>query len=99
MVIEHLRFLINEFSDEIPEEILSGRGDSKARRNWWQGVVGGVEQALDEGIIPEDLREEAESFLDDYTAPKFHNRELTTPADIGRANNLINKILKPKDNP
>lgn len=92
MAIEHLRRLRTKFSDDIPDKVLHG-GDFKVRRNWWQGVVGNLEIALNNGLVPPGLRQETEDFLKHYTSEEFHNQPLTTTEDIGWVNSLLDRIL------
>jgi len=51
--LEDLAFLRDTISDEIPKEIVhSDSGvQTKARRNWFQGIVGDVENALERHLI------------------------------------------------
>ena len=93
MTLEHLIRLSENFSDEIPGKVLHGKGDFKVRRNWWQGVVGGLDCLISQGQIPSALEGEVEDFLTHYTSEDFHRQPLTTEKDITRANNLIDKIL------
>lgn len=93
MTIEHLRRLRTEFSDEIPDKVLHGRGDFKVRRNWWQGVVGDLDLLRTRGQIPQELQGEVDGFLKHYTSEDFHSQPLTTVEDISRVNNLLDRIL------
>ncbi len=98
--LERLRWLRDEFSDEIPEEILSGvspQKNFKVRRNWWQGVVGTLANALERGKITNpEVQEEVKGFLEHYTSEKFHEQPLTTAEDIKRANEIIDLVLGEK---
>ena len=96
MSLERLQWLKDQFSDEIPDKVRRGSGRSKARRNWWQGVVGNLERGLENGVVPEELRSDVKQFLDHYTSEEFHNQPLTTKGDIQRANDLLSKILDKK---
>lgn len=96
MSFERFQWLRDEFSDEIPDKVLHGRGNFKVRRNWWQGVVGDLSRGLDNGVIPDGLRPEVESFLEYYTSDEFHQQPLTTEADIQRANALLDRVLSRK---
>jgi hypothetical protein len=93
MVFERLRRLKNNYSDEIPDEVLHGEGGYKVRRNWWHGVVGYVDQLKDQGQIPKELQTEVDQFITHYTSPDFHQQDLTTEDDIKRANSLLDKLL------
>ena len=96
MTLEHLRRLHDDFSDEIPDRVLHGRGAFKVRRNWWQGVVGDLDRLRSQGQIPQELQEEVDGFLDHYTSEEFHEQPLTTPEDISRVNGLISRIIPRK---
>lgn len=91
--MEHLKRLRNEFSDDIPDTVLHGDGSFKVRRNWWQGVIGDLETALSKGLVPNDLKQETEGFLEHYTSDEFHAQPLTTSEDIGKVNSLLDRIL------
>jgi hypothetical protein len=93
MTLEHLRRLHDDFSDEIPNNVLHGRGNFKVRRNWWQGVVGDLDLLRTHGQIPPELQGEVDSFLDHYTSDEFHAQPLTTSEDLGVVNNLLSKII------
>ncbi len=45
--IERLRSYVEDWSDEIPSEIVRNEGNSKARSGWFLLVSGGIEMALD----------------------------------------------------
>ena len=91
--LEHLRKITDNASDEIPNEVLRGRGNYKVRRNWWNGVVVDMELGLHRGEIPNQLVDETRQFIAHYTSENFHDQILTTREDIQRANSLIDRIL------
>ncbi len=93
MSLERFQWLRDEFLDRIPDEVLHSYGDFKVRRNWWNCLTAFLELGLSNGVIPEELRPEVESFLDGYTSEAFHAQPLTTEVDIERANNLLDRIL------
>ncbi len=100
--IEYLRTLRDDYSDEIPKQVLHGpvtSSDSlkfKVRSNWWQGVVGGLGSLQEKGLVPTGLEQEVKDFVDRYTSEKFHTRTLTTKEDVVKANELITKIVGDK---
>lgn len=96
MALEHLRRLHTDYSDEIPDQVLHGRGNFKVRRNWWQGVVGDLDRLRSQGQIPPELHEEVDEFLDHYTSEEFHDQPLTTAEDIGCVNSLLSRIVGTK---
>lgn len=93
MTLERLRWLRDDFSDEIPSEVMSGHGNFKVRRNWWQGVVGYLWLGVRDASFDSKFLPDVERFLSDYTSDEFHRKPLTTEADIARANELINRLL------
>ena len=94
--LEHLRILRTTWSDEIPEKIIhsDSRIKSKARRNWFTGVVANVENALtEEEIKTPEQKMAAEELLTRFTSKEFIEQELTKKEDIQEANRLIDIIL------
>lgn len=101
----------NGFSDEIPDQIVSGRSPellkkTKVRLHWWQGVIGVLANGLTQGEIRKpEVHREVEEFLAYYTSDEFekrqsrdelHDRPLITNKDIKRANRTINLVLDEK---
>ena len=95
MTLERIRWLRDDFSDEIPPTILHGSGDFKVRRMWWQGVIGDIDLALllDNGVVPKELIPEARIFLKKYQTEEFRGKARISRADIDEANELLDKIL------
>ena len=100
--IEYLRTLRDDYSNEIPEQVLHGpvtssdRKKFKVRRNWWHGVVGGLGRLQSKGLVPTGLEQEVKDFVDHYTSEEFHTQPLTTAEDIVKANEIITKIVDDK---
>lgn len=95
MTLERLAWLRDEFSDEVPDEIIHGAGKFKVRRAWWQCLAGNLDNGLREGVIPEELRADTRAFLR-HTTTEFRQQTLTKPDDIQRANNLLDRIIGDK---
>lgn len=99
-LVEYLRILRDEYSDEIPEQVLHGfvtdqdRKKFKVRRNWWHGVVGGLDILQSRGLVPSGLEQEVSDFVEHYSSKDFHNQPLTTADDIARANEILTKIVR-----
>ena len=74
--LERLRNLRDNYSDEIPEEILSGlskRKKYKVRRQWFHAVVGSLWNALRTGQISDpEVQTEAKEFIKHHTSEEFH---------------------------
>lgn len=98
MMLEILRQLHDDFSDEIPIEILEGKGDFKVRRNWWQQVVLSLQFLGSQVKMPLELWEEVDDFVGHYTSDAFKGPPLTTEEDIGKANSLLAKVLAETSN-
>ena len=96
-LLEHLRGLRDDWSDEIPEEIIhSDAPDSKfkVRASWFVGVTADVFCALEEGEIKTPQgRAAAEQLITRFTSEEWANQDLTTAEDIQEANRLIDIIL------
>ena len=91
MALETLKHLRDDHDDDIPDQ--KAYGDFKVQRKWWQKLIFGLEDAAQEGVIPEGLRDEVGAFVQHYTSEEFHKQPLTTAEDIGRANGLISRII------
>jgi len=91
MALENLRHLRDDHDDDIPDQ--KAYGSFKVQRKWWQKLIFGLEDAAQEGLIPDDLKPEVGEFIQHYTSEDFHKQPLTTAEDISQANGLINKIL------
>lgn len=94
--MEHLRRLHEEYSSEIPNEVLSNKGKFKVRRNWWTAVVGYFDELRYQNQIPPAFKGEVDDFIDYYTSAKFHRQPLTSLEDINRVNDLLDRFLKPE---
>ncbi|MCX6723431.1 MAG: hypothetical protein NT094_05240 [Candidatus Staskawiczbacteria bacterium] len=94
-----LKKLRNDWSDEVPEEILTGGHGKEApqfkvRKNWWFGVTGNMRLLIEDKILSEGLEEEINIFIKKFAGrtSDFHERR-TTAEDIAEANALIDKVL------
>ena len=98
----HIRRLRDDYSDEIPKEIIRGpvlgpeEKRFKVRINWWQGLLADLGYLQTNGLIPTELIDEVTEFIY-YFASDMDNhikeQERTSAEDIARANELITKIL------
>lgn len=91
--MEYLAWLRDSCSDEILPQVVHGKGLLKVRRNWWNGVVGGIEEAGKKGLIQPGLEAKVKNFLTYFTSGRFRHRPLTTEKDITRANDLLDRVL------
>ncbi len=96
-VPDKLRYLRDNFSDEIPDQVIHSTSPNnafKVRRNWFQGVVATLERALDEGLVSNpDMEWRVNVFIRDYTSQEFKDKPLTEASDIDEANRIINLVL------
>jgi hypothetical protein len=95
--LEHLRFLRDEYSDEIPTEIIHSTAKNnrfKVRKAWFAGLVGDLELVITDGLVTDrSIALMAEAFMEKYTGEGFQHQVRTTKEDIELANNLINLII------
>ena len=101
-IIESLRFLKEEFRDDIPKEIkhsFSSDRNWKVRKGWWQKVFGEFAKAVKylEQSKNEKLIEDVNNFFDSYGNGFFTHR-LTTVEDIQTANSLIDRVIHNLEN-
>ena len=88
---QRLRDLRFNYSDEIPNERLSGQGNFKVRGIWWQILFDALQGVINENLVSPSLVDEANNFMDKYAGS---SARLTTAEDIAEANALIDKILE-----
>ena len=92
---EKLRHLRDDYSDEIPDEIIHSTSPNnafKVRRGWFQGVTANLEAALKETDDPV-LEAEVKWFVNHYTSDVFKAQGRTKNTDIFAANRIINRVL------
>ena len=100
-ITDHIRFLRDTFSDEIPGEVIHSDAKNnrfKVRRNWWVGLLADLENGLEDGEFSDpQVQREIKDFTEFYYhRPNFFDKPLTTADDIARANSLIRRILGEK---
>lgn len=87
----NLRRLLNDYSDEIPKEIVHSTDDNnkfKVRTAWWAAVGANLRILITEGLITNpDLVSKIKIFL------LKKKEEMTTQEDIKEANQIINDVL------
>jgi hypothetical protein len=93
---DRLRGLRNDWSDEVPKEILHGGGTDKppkfkVRRNWWNPVFLTLMIIMEANLLQDDLKKEVEGFIKEYGEKIRKNP--TTAEDITKANSIIDKVL------
>ena len=95
MFISHIKSLLNDYSNEMPEEMLNGakieNHTYKVRTNWFQGVVGCIGEAARKKYLPVTFGEELNTFLEAFKARRIKNTNLirTTKEEIDTADNLL----------
>ena len=90
-MLNHLR---NEYSDEIPNEIINSTSDNplyKVRKAWFDNIIRVIhEMAMDYYFM--DDTTELDKFTSYYTSGEFQAR-LTTAEDISRGNEVLDYLL------
>ncbi len=95
-ITEILQHLKDDYSEEIPPEIMSGKGEFKVRKAWFSSVVFGLQAALRDHLIPSEseLEEKVKAFAKHYTSDKFHTQALVTREDIDKGNKILDEFLE-----
>jgi hypothetical protein len=99
-VLGHLSHLRQEYSDEIPSQIIHSSDKNnrfKVRKGWISNVVGDLEVAINQGVVTDPkIIQAANEFIDWATGEEFGKQERTTKADIEKANRMIDQVLGKK---
>lgn len=104
-LIQHLQTLRNYWFDGIPNRIVhSIDGPWKIRANWRIGIAIDLSIALDKHLIPDNIREDVENFINWHlnykenhkfiVLPRYGRTYINTKADIEKGNEIIDKVLK-----
>lgn len=99
MILDKLVEFLEDWEDEIPEEVVkSGDKKIKCRTRWFTNVVNYTKAAKDFGYLDSDsgLCHEVEQFSLAHTLrnSEFQDRGLTTPEQIEGGNALLRKVIK-----
>lgn len=97
--LKYLRSCLEDWSDEIPEEIVHNAGNAKVRSAWFGVVIGRIELAL-EFLNDESFTQEINNELDPLflearkhaEAPEGQNRN--TKAQVDACNLLLEKVIE-----
>lgn len=96
--IDFLRSLLDDWSDEVPDEVIRGYDENKnfkVRKNWFMAVVGQLElAAIDFLDNNKDLALDIKSFSIECTSKEFHESKKTPLEYVHRANDLLKRTLE-----
>ncbi len=93
--LSHLKFLRDDFSDEIPEKILhspEGQQPYKVRKSWFQGVIADAASVIHYGYATDRTKKRFEEFVKYYKSSDPIKR-LTTKEGIDKANSLLTSLI------
>jgi len=95
---DELKDLQDSYSNDTPDKMVGGSegGPSKVRKNWWTAIIGNICFIIEDGVLPKDISNEAQIFVEKFNSEEFYQRQ-TTAEDITEANNVINRILKAQE--
>jgi nucleoside diphosphate kinase len=96
---DHLKFLRDSFSNEIPTKIIHGNIDQpkyKVKKNWFQGIIADAENQISEGYASKKSKKLFEGFIEYYHNSNAINR-LTNREDIEKANRLLTSLINDFD--
>ena len=98
--LKHMKFLRDDFSNEIPEKILHsnmGQPKYKVRKNWFQGVIADADCVISDGYATDHTKRLFEEFMSYYKNSDAMNR-LTKSEDIDKANKLLTSLINDIEN-
>jgi len=95
--LEQLESLLDDWSNEVPDEIIRGGGKYKVRVNWWNLVTGNFYILLKKDLVnDEKLIKRMKGFLSTYAGRNYwasgHKR--TTREDIVIADSLLEDVIR-----
>ena len=90
-----LNSFLNDWSNEIPQEILHSKGQFKVRINWWTMVCGNLYIALD-FIMDPQVKIDCINFLNKYAGTDYWNNctNRTSKEDIEVAKKGLGDVIK-----
>ncbi|MBN2095873.1 hypothetical protein JW752_00540 [Candidatus Peregrinibacteria bacterium] len=92
---KRLQHLLEDFSDDIPEQWMSGSEGSqyKVKMGWWQALIDTLDLVNMEVIADPVLKSEIEAFVSKYSDSGMTHVG-TTQKNINEANALIRKVIE-----
>lgn len=94
--LKHLKYLRDNFSEDIPREILHSILKNpyyKVRKNWFVDVMADAENIIKEEYASPQSKKLFLNFLKIYKSNDF-KRRITTKEDIKRGNEILNSLIK-----
>ncbi len=93
--IKKFERLLNEYSDELPQEIIHNQGKYKCRAVWFQIIYGTIEGLIIKGLANNQVEEWYKGFVE-YMDKKSSIKSVgkTSREDIERGNNLLRLVIK-----
>ena len=98
--IDHLLFMRDTYSDEIPAKIphsFDKDSNFKVKRGWFSGLNAHLENAIRSGILTTETVSEIKKYFDWHDTEfcnKIDKDRRTTPDDISKGNEIIGMVLK-----
>ncbi|MDH4358944.1 MAG: hypothetical protein OEV37_03365 [Candidatus Berkelbacteria bacterium] len=93
-IITELRSLRDDWSDEIPDQIVDSTSGlrTKARNQWFQNVISWIEMGIEVGLFSQQVMAELENF-DKYIEETQFRSRIKNPEDIKRGKMLLTHAL------
>jgi hypothetical protein len=90
-VIRHLRY---NYTDDIPNRIVSNEGTFKVRRAWFNSLSLRFQQASEEGYVSERTREAYDALRALCFGKDHITKRLTKPEDISAGNRVLDLLIE-----
>lgn len=104
--IRLLTALLEDYSDETPEHLISGSGNHKVRGTWWQGFFDSMGYAIMECSVSDPtIKTDVDAFYTKFSRRRQEWREAvsagishgeflrTTKEEIDTANQLLRRLI------
>ena len=96
--LARLERLRDDYSNAVPIKMVTGKvthqkATHKVQHNWWQMLILNLGYLAEDVQLPEEIGQEVEEFIAEYTSQEFKRKIRTTIDDIEKANQIIQRCI------
>ncbi len=99
-LVEKMLQLREKWSNEVPVNDVTGKGDYKVRTQWWASVIGFMDYAKDYGFLSPEMTSKIEALSNKYSHidAEFKHR-FTNAQEIAEIDRLIGEVMEDLQRP